>query len=353
MVGRTSSGTPSGAGNWDIHQKVDTEADASADQGTSVCSPGTVLLDQFHMTDSTAVRQFCAAAFTPAWGAEVCSQEGFSLTVHRQAFGEVTVDQFAVEGTMRCEAPTSDAVFVVQPRVGALTINGTPTTGTAPVLLIAQNTAAHTLQARSARFNVITIDAKLLGKVAAETNPTSPQQIEFLSSTPQSPTTTRAWHRTLDYVLGGFSGSDPEPRPLLVRAATRMLSAATLECFPSNANQGQDLPVSPSLSKPFRDAAAFMHQHAGHDIDLGDIAAAVNLTPRAVQYVFRQQADTTPMEYLRRMRLHRARTDLIDGDRSTTTVSAVAQKWKFGHTGRFAAQYRAVYGESPHTALAI
>ncbi|OOK72761.1 bacterial regulatory helix-turn-helix s, AraC family protein [Mycobacterium kansasii] len=38
------------------------------------------------------------------------------------------------------------------------------------------------------------------------------------------------------------------------------------------------------------------------NIGVKDVAAVVHLTPRAVQYLFRQQLDTTPTEYLRRIR---------------------------------------------------
>ena len=84
---------------------------------------------------------------------------------------------------------------------------------------------------------------------------------------------------------------------------------------------------------------------------VADVAAAVHLTPRAVQYLFRQRLDTTPTEYLRRVRLHRAHQDLINCDRSATTVTEVAQRWGFAHTGRFAVLYRQAYGQSPHTTL--
>jgi transcriptional regulator GlxA family with amidase domain len=70
-----------------------------------------------------------------------------------------------------------------------------------------------------------------------------------------------------------------------------------------------------------------------------------------VQYLFRQRLDTTPTEYLRRVRLHRAHQELIAGDRSSATVTGIAQRWGFAHTGRFAVLYREVYGQSPHTTL--
>lgn len=116
-------------------------------------------------------------------------------------------------------------------------------------------------------------------------------------------------------------------------------------------NSGVDLPGNAAVPAAFTGAVSFIQQHAGHGIGINDIAAAVRLTPRAVQYLFRQQLNTTPTEYLRRVRLHRAHRDLTSGDRSTTTVTEIAQRWGFAHAGRFAMLYRQTYGESPHDTL--
>jgi AraC-like DNA-binding protein len=70
-----------------------------------------------------------------------------------------------------------------------------------------------------------------------------------------------------------------------------------------------------------------------------------------VQYLFRRQLDTTPTEFMRRVRLHRAHQELQDGERSNTTVTEIAQRWGFTHRGRFAVLYRQTYGQSPHTTL--
>jgi AraC-like DNA-binding protein len=57
------------------------------------------------------------------------------------------------------------------------------------------------------------------------------------------------------------------------------------------------------------------------------------------------------MEYVRRVRLHHAHCDLVAADRGETTVTAIAAKWGFAHTGHFATRYRETYGQSPHETL--
>jgi transcriptional regulator GlxA family with amidase domain len=67
--------------------------------------------------------------------------------------------------------------------------------------------------------------------------------------------------------------------------------------------------------------------------------------------MFRRHLESTPMAYLRRVRLDQAHHDLVTGDRWTTTVTAAAARWGFAHTGRFAVLYRETYGQSPHVTL--
>jgi len=58
------------------------------------------------------------------------------------------------------------------------------------------------------------------------------------------------------------------------------------------------------------------------------------------------------MTYLREVRLRRAHDELLASPPSSTTVSAVASRWGIVHLGRFAAAYRAAFGESPSQTLA-
>jgi transcriptional regulator GlxA family with amidase domain len=101
-----------------------------------------------------------------------------------------------------------------------------------------------------------------------------------------------------------------------------------------------------------RRAVAHIEQHhADPNLTMADIAAAARATPRTVQYAFRSRLDTTPMNYLRRVRLARAHEDLRRADPASTTVTAVAARWGFLHPGRFAFYYRQAYRETPSATL--
>ncbi|MFD0385941.1 helix-turn-helix transcriptional regulator [Streptomyces stramineus] len=76
------------------------------------------------------------------------------------------------------------------------------------------------------------------------------------------------------------------------------------------------------------------------------------MQPRALQEAFRRHLGTTPLGYLREVRLGRAHRDLAVGrGNAAVTVAQVAYRWGFGNLGRFAASYQQRYGHAPSRTL--
>ncbi|MEJ3653532.1 AraC family transcriptional regulator [Actinomycetes bacterium KLBMP 9759] len=105
----------------------------------------------------------------------------------------------------------------------------------------------------------------------------------------------------------------------------------------------------PADGPALRAAIAFCDAQAPNPITVADIAAAARLGVRSLQRAFQDELGMTPMEYLRRVRMERARAELLRiraGD-VAGTVTDVAFAWGFVHLGRFSSAYRARYGETP------
>ncbi|RLU96807.1 hypothetical protein CTZ27_17575 [Streptomyces griseocarneus] len=101
-----------------------------------------------------------------------------------------------------------------------------------------------------------------------------------------------------------------------------------------------------------RRAMALAEERADQPLTLADLALAGRVSPRALQEAFRRHVGTTPLGYLREVRLGRVRLDLLAGrGRPDVTVAAVACHWGFGNLGRFAALYQQKYGEPPSRTL--
>ncbi|WP_433514362.1 AraC family transcriptional regulator [Nonomuraea sp. CA-143628] len=112
-------------------------------------------------------------------------------------------------------------------------------------------------------------------------------------------------------------------------------------------------PSAPVASAALRRARRFCEEHAAEPIGLGDIATAARVNVRTLQAGFREHLQTTPMAYLRNVRLARAHADLlhIAATGGRTTVTEVALRWGFMHLSRFAAFYRQTYGHAPSVTL--
>ncbi|MEB3982118.1 helix-turn-helix domain-containing protein [Mycobacterium sp. 663a-19] len=332
-----------------IHVDLHAVNHARARDPGGMHGPAAIRYEQFRTSEPDAARRFFADAYRPGW--QVTGLVRGSAVVHRRCeTGSMTFDEVMVQGRMVCKVPPADSVLVIQPRAGSLTVTGGPLPIADCPLLVAHGMSC-VMQVNAARFDVVGIGADVLHKVAADRLTPLPQHIQFLSWRPRSRAAVRAWHRALDYVTATFASADTAQQPLLAAAAAPLLATALLECYPSNVTAQQDLLSDPAVPDTLKDAVKFIHRNAAGDVGVADVAAAVHLTPRAVQYLFRQRLDTTPTEYLRRVRLHRAHQELTSGDRTATTVTEVAQRWGFAHTGRFAVLYRQAYGQSPHTTL--
>jgi transcriptional regulator GlxA family with amidase domain len=147
------------------------------------------------------------------------------------------------------------------------------------------------------------------------------------------------------------SADDADGQPLVAAASARLLAATALAVFPNTALTDPTIEDRHDAHPAtLRRAIAFVDENAHTDIALADIAAAAQVTVRAIQLVFRRHLGVTPMAYLSRVRLEHAHNDLRSAAPGAGSVSAIAYQWGFTSSSRFAALYRRAYGVTPgHT----
>ncbi|MEV8533155.1 AraC family transcriptional regulator [Streptomyces sp. NPDC051211] len=100
-------------------------------------------------------------------------------------------------------------------------------------------------------------------------------------------------------------------------------------------------------------AREFCAEHAHEPIGASDMARAAGVAVRTLREGFRRHLDTTPLAYLRTVRLGLVRRDLsaVAEGLERGNVTEVALRWGFTHSGRFTAYYRQAYGETPSQTL--
>ncbi len=114
---------------------------------------------------------------------------------------------------------------------------------------------------------------------------------------------------------------------------------------------GVPTPAVPSLSRRLalvRRAEAFVDEHPDAAPTVAELCRATGACRRTLQASFVDVLGIGPSRYLRALRLNRARADL---KRDAASVSEVAVRWGFWHFGRFASDYREMFGERPSETL--
>ena len=225
--------------------------------------------------------------------------------------------------------------------------------GPGQVFLAGQPGRPFTAMVQDAEVELAIFDSALLSQVAAAGRDTSRQPVRFTGYEPVSAQAAQTWRATCAYLRDCLSAAPGQAAgPLVASSAANLLVATALATFPNNSL------TEPAIderrdSRPvtLRRAITFIDEHAHLDITLADIAAAASVTIRAIQLAFRRHLDTTPLAYLRRVRLDHAHRQLIAADPGQESVAAVASRWGFTSPSRFAAYYRAAYGIPPSLTL--
>jgi AraC family ethanolamine operon transcriptional activator len=84
---------------------------------------------------------------------------------------------------------------------------------------------------------------------------------------------------------------------------------------------------------------------------IDDLARAADVSVRTLHTAFIDYYGLPPLRYLTLRRLHEVRDALRKADPDRTTVTRIAVRFGFWQFGRFAGQYRRLFGEKPSETL--
>lgn len=306
--------------------------------------------------DPTVVWQLLGQAYGSRL--HLTGERGAARCVHRD-LGRVLVDDLDLDVAMTGAGDGAEWLVVAQVRAGWVeyAVGGvTHRLGPGEVMPV---TGPHTpfriRTSPASRQRIVGIRPDALRRAAHDRGLSDPG-VDPARSEPLGVAEAVPW-RTLTAYLAETETTHPRTfaSPLAASACSQLVAQTALSLF--GAAAGAE-PVRAELAgesqegwtTAVRRAIAFIESEADTDLTLADIAAAAHVTPRALQYGFRRLLDTTPMAYLRRVRLQHVRAELLDAAPGTT-VAEVAGRWGFFHLGRFAGYYRGEFGENPAQTL--
>lgn len=305
---------------------------------------------EFSTTDPELAREF----LNQTYGMQVLvsNREGMTrLAATVTDAGPFTVSDMTLPGDLTFGITGSDTVSIDTVIAGTVQVDRAKDTNRyqpGDVMLGSWPQASFTSRTHRVRGRALTLPVSLLYTVAGRA-PSAP--LRFVSPRPASAADRTRWTSATGYI-DTLLASPAAASPLIIGSTARLLAATVLVAFPNSWDTDPAARDRTDASTAtLRRAIAFIDEHAARDISVADVAAAAHVTIRAVQIAFRRHYGTTPAGYLRRVRLDRARQDLLAADPARESVTAVAYRWGFASPGQFTAAYQQAYGVTPDQTL--
>ncbi|WP_159998154.1 helix-turn-helix domain-containing protein [Roseomonas sp. 18066] len=144
------------------------------------------------------------------------------------------------------------------------------------------------------------------------------------------------------------------PWVLAAPAPARALSGSLLEALLACLDQGQ-LRRDRAALRRHRQIVARLDQalrdRPEEMLSLGDLCRAAGVAPRTLGLACQEFLGMGPVQHARGRRLDLVRQHLLAADPARSQVTGVAMRFGFWELGRFAAAYRARFGERPSATL--
>ena len=115
--------------------------------------------------------------------------------------------------------------------------------------------------------------------------------------------------------------------------------------------QPQRLPLSAARVRVALQARDYMEDHYQYPVRLADICREIDVGLRTMQRAFVEYFQISPYTFLKKLRLDRARRELLVGEPEAHLVTDVALKHGYNHMSRFARDYHEAFGELPSETL--
>jgi AraC family ethanolamine operon transcriptional activator len=162
--------------------------------------------------------------------------------------------------------------------------------------------------------------------------------------------------RLRSFLSGILRNAQIEPTVLTAPAALAAMQADVLaacrsvvRCEPTIPTTGRPLVPRAHI---IRTAKALIEGCEDEVLGIDDLARAADVSVRTLQTAFLDYFGIPPHRYLTLRRLHQVREALRRADLDETTVTRIAARFGFWQFGRFAGQYRRLFGELPSATLA-
>lgn len=201
---------------------------------------------------------------------------------------------------------------------------------------------------RIAMMSLGEADAAQAGFVASGRDLVAPRQVQMARPDPSALERLRALHRT----ASRLAETNPAAfgKPAIVTPLEHDLTDALMACVASNSST-EAARSRVAHSRVIARFEEFLEARRREPVYLPEICAAIGASERTLRSCCHERFGTSPIRYLWLRRMHLARSALLAANPAFTTVTEVATGHGFWELGRFATEYRKLFGEPPSLSL--
>ncbi|SEQ87149.1 transcriptional regulator, AraC family [Amphritea atlantica] len=135
-------------------------------------------------------------------------------------------------------------------------------------------------------------------------------------------------------------------QPTIALQLEQLIINTLISIQPHNYTDAMNTPDRSLAPRHVKKVEEYIESHADEALTPGILADMAGVSVRTLYAGFKDFRQTSPMEYLRTVRLQRAREELLKQD-PESSVTEIAIRWGFTHMGRFSQDYSRMFGERP------
>jgi AraC-like DNA-binding protein len=156
----------------------------------------------------------------------------------------------------------------------------------------------------------------------------------------------------LHEMAGQLAEDAPEiiAHPEAARGLEQALIQAMVSCL-ADGTAGADRSALRQHSLIMRRFRKAVEEEPEQPIYIPELCAAIGVSDRTLRVCCQEQLGMSPKRYLLLRRMHLARHALRESSPGATTVTEIATQYGFWQFGRFAGEYKTLFGEAPSTTL--
>lgn len=314
---------------------------------------GIASASMFHTQDVEEARQWGVRTFCESRLTKIGSQRSLDARLHLRRVRSMGFGRVTYGSEVRVEAGGFESFYLVQ-----VPLSGRELVTVGDERVLSAGKTGSVLNANKPVHVQHEVDTeKLVVRVEREALEHSCIQhlgrglrrpIEFLPSMSLDSTKGVRWTSLLRWIYESLAIDETcFDSPIVAAQVEQMAITTLLTCQPHNYSEelvGEERSIAPAFVKRIE---RYIEEHADEPITIVDLAEHAGVSSRSIFNGFRRFRNTSPMLYLKEVRLRRVNEELKRLSSSEATVTAVAYKWGFTHLGHFTTDYKRRFGESP------